>query len=173
MTFPNFAIRLANPDDAVELAALSIQVWLHTYATEGIRRSIAEYVLGEFTPEKVRAEINAPDKTILTAHVDGHLVGFALLNHHSACEFADDISCELDRLYVQAHFARKGIGSALLAACLDDVKNRGPRRGLWLSMYTGNQTALAFYSRQGLRVCGSTFFEFGGERHENLVLVAE
>ena len=36
--------------DAPALAALSIQVWLDTYATEGVSDLIARYVLDEFTP---------------------------------------------------------------------------------------------------------------------------
>ncbi len=30
-------IREAKPEDCVDLAVLSLQVWLHTYATKGIR----------------------------------------------------------------------------------------------------------------------------------------
>jgi hypothetical protein len=34
-------IRNAKKTDSINLAALSIQVWLHTYATEGIRKEIS------------------------------------------------------------------------------------------------------------------------------------
>jgi hypothetical protein len=42
-------IRQGQHRDAVNLSALAIQVWLHTYATEGISSLISHYVLSEFT----------------------------------------------------------------------------------------------------------------------------
>lgn len=55
-------IRTANVSDSANIAALSIQVWLDTYATEGIRQNISKYVLEKFTEERV-SEIIASDQT--------------------------------------------------------------------------------------------------------------
>jgi len=42
-------IREAKPEDCVDLAVLSLQVWLHTYATKGIREKISRFALNTFT----------------------------------------------------------------------------------------------------------------------------
>jgi hypothetical protein len=34
------------------MAVLAMQVWLHTYATEGISQVISDYVLAQLTPEQ-------------------------------------------------------------------------------------------------------------------------
>ena len=41
-------IRKALQSDCLDLAALSLQVWLHTYATKGIRSQISQYALSHF-----------------------------------------------------------------------------------------------------------------------------
>lgn len=51
---------LAGPTDAANLAALSIEVWLHTYARDGIRQAFSDYVLREFTAERFAAHIADP-----------------------------------------------------------------------------------------------------------------
>jgi hypothetical protein len=40
-------LRNAVVSDAESLSALGIQVWLHTYATQGVRANIAKYVLAK------------------------------------------------------------------------------------------------------------------------------
>ena len=45
-------IRSAVAQDAEQIAALGMQVWLHTYATAGVSREMAQYVLKEFTAAK-------------------------------------------------------------------------------------------------------------------------
>jgi hypothetical protein len=45
-------IRAGRTGDVDRLAVLAAQVWLHTYATDGINDEIAQYVLSELRPEK-------------------------------------------------------------------------------------------------------------------------
>lgn len=42
-------IRVARKQDAINLAVLSMQVWLETYAQEGIRSEYSHHVLNTFT----------------------------------------------------------------------------------------------------------------------------
>ncbi len=47
-------VRNAAYADCKELSVLSIYVWLHTYAKEGIDAKVSEFVLSEFIPQRSR-----------------------------------------------------------------------------------------------------------------------
>ena len=163
-------IRLAQPADAKNLAALAIQVWLHTYAYNGIRSLLSDYVFTEFTEEKFLQLIAAPDQCILVAEVNAHLVGYARLHFGAARSDVLHTSTELATLYVQEHFTRRQIGTALLAACAQQASQRCDNPAFWLTVNHQNTRAISFYEKLGYAKCGTFFFELGDERHENFVL---
>ncbi|STR45819.1 GNAT family N-acetyltransferase [Iodobacter fluviatilis] len=158
--------RPATAADAQNLAALAIQVWLHTYATSGIRQDISAYVLSAFTPDKFTTLINDPRYQLLITEINQHLVAYAQIDFASEDqpEFG---SVELQTLYVQEAFTGQGLGSKLLAYCEEIIADRT----YWLSSNSNNHRAIAFYARQGFVQHGVTYFEFGGNQYENKVLV--
>ncbi|PRC92272.1 GNAT family N-acetyltransferase [Solimicrobium silvestre] len=163
-------IRLADLADASNLAALGIQVWLHTYATSGIHQAISDYVLAEFTAEKFQQLLIAPDHIVLIAEKNAHLVGYAVLKLDARCNDVSHTSTELVTLYVQEHFTRQNIGTALLSACADYAQQSTGSALLWLSVNQNNTRASTFYHQHGFRKYGVTYFEIGSERHANDIL---
>jgi dATP pyrophosphohydrolase len=162
-------IRYATSRDAASIAALGMQVWLHTYATEGISPIIAEYILEEFTAAKIASLIDDPGMSILVAGIDRNMVGYVLVHHDSTCDAADSTT-EIATLYVQEHFVRRGIGTELLHAAQTEARRRTGSRRVWLTANVRNTNALRFYEREGFRYVGTEYFELGAERHENHVL---
>lgn len=165
------SIRQATPADAEILAAMATQVWLHTYATEGISTVIARYVLAEFSAAKFAAIVSHEHSAVLVAEVNAHAVGYALLNVGAACVSGGSF-VEVASLYVQEHFTGKGIGSALLRECQELAQQRTGSAAVWLTVNAKNYPAIAFYKKHGLAQTGTTYFELGGEKHENHVLVS-
>jgi ribosomal protein S18 acetylase RimI-like enzyme len=165
------SIRPGTPADIECLAALAIQVWLHTYATDGIRSTIARYVLAEYTPEHFAHILTNPSLLLLVAEVNHHLVGYALIAFDAACPTEPEGDVELVTLYVQEHFAGQGIGTALLATSREYVRERTGSDALWLTVNARNERAIAFYCSRSFVQAGSTNFEFGGEQHLNHVMI--
>lgn len=159
--------RLATADDALCIGALGTQVWLDTYATEGIRPALAQEVLDHFAPAAINATLTHPDVSVIVAERAGHLVGFAQIrNGVDNPKIPGDSSAELERLYVQERFAGKGIGSQLLACSEELVRELGAS-ALWLTVWVGNARALAFYPRQNYEDAGVSSYCFNNETHEN------
>jgi ribosomal protein S18 acetylase RimI-like enzyme len=157
-------IRSATENDSLNLAALSIQVWLDSYATNGIRKEISKYVLSTFTKQYFIEILNCPKYRILVFIENDHLVGYILANLQSI--YRDDLDgYEIEKLYVQQHFQGKGIGRALLS---EMSKRHGGT--YWLSTWKHNQKAIGFYKHLGFLDIGSKIFELDGEFHENRVL---
>lgn len=164
---PHIIIRDAIPEDAVCIGVLGMQVFLDTYATEGIRRSIADEVLQAFAPQTIAQLIAQPGISLVVAQVNGHLVGFAQIKlnaRHSMIDAAD--AAELQRLYIQERFTGCGLGYQLLQAA-EQHAARGGAELLWATVWVGNERALGFYPRRGYEVLGSPTYTFQGETHGN------
>ena len=73
----SFRIRRGQHKDASALAALATQVWLQTYATEGVTPDIAGYVLSEVTPARYLAVLDTPASHLFVAEQGQGLVGIA------------------------------------------------------------------------------------------------
>ena len=165
------SIRQATAADALNLAALAIQVWLHTYATGGIRSALSGYVLSEYTEAHFLGLLADPGHLLLLAEVDHHLVGYADLAFASPCATEPGLRTELATLYIQEHFTGQGIGGRLMSACARHARERCGSPDFWLSVYHLNERAITFYRKHGLEERGSFFFEFGGERHKNFIFL--
>ncbi|RQO45145.1 hypothetical protein DBV14_24145 [Variovorax sp. KBW07] len=167
---PQISVRSAVEADAHTLAALAIQVWLGTYATEGVNDLLARYVLETFTPAKFAGWVKDADACLLVAEVDEHLVGYALLRFGAMQPLVSEAGAELCTLYVQEPFTGAGVGSALLSKAVSSVRERTGTDALWLSVNVKNRRACGFYEKHGFAEKGRTHFVLGEGRHENLVL---
>ncbi|WP_374599867.1 N-acetyltransferase family protein [Niveibacterium sp.] len=161
-------IRPAKTRDATRIAALGIQVWLHTYATSGVSGVMADYVLREFSETRLVEKIEDPQRLVLIAEDADHLLGYAVL--HFAAPQAD-LHTELETLYVQAHSHGQGIGRALLVEARSAAARGNGSSAIWLTVNARNDRAIAFYQRQGFVEIGETDFMLGGTPHRNLVMV--
>lgn len=169
-TSTSTAVRPAAAADAHALAALSLQVWLSTYATEGVSDLLARYVFDTFTPASFTALAEDPRAALRVAEVDGQLVGYALVRFGAEQALEPACDTELCRLYVQEPFTGAGIGAALLEAARTAARERTGRDALWLAVNARNRRASRFYEKQGFVVKGRTWFALGEARHENHVL---
>lgn len=164
---PNIIIREAIAEDALCIGVLGMQVFLDTYATEGIRSSIANEALQAFAPHAIAALIAQPGTSLLVAETNGHLIGFAQIKlnaSHSMIDTAD--AAELQRLYLQERFTGCGLGYQLLQAAEQNAARNGAAL-LWATVWVGNERALGFYPRRGYALLGSPTYSFQGETHGN------
>ena len=157
-------IRKIKESDFHNLAALSIQVWLHTYATDGIQDTISKFVLNQFTPEYFKNIFKSKHQNLLVAIIDNHLVGFITIDLDSHCTIDDYQGYEVVTLYVQEHFQGKGIGTQLLNAVMD---KHGLK--LWLHTWIHNEKGIVFYKNFGFKEIGTIPYYIEGEKHDNLV----
>ena len=166
----NPRIRIGLRTDAENLAALAIQVWLHTYATDGISSIISHYVLSEFTSERFLALLTSTSATVLVAKTNTNLIGYALVDPGVPCPASPSFTVQLATLYVQEHFAGKGVGAALLAVA-EALAAEHSNKPLWLNANATNNRAIAFYAKHGYTKVGVAQFRLGERDHENHVFV--
>lgn len=165
----DLSLRPATQSDVLTIAVLGLQVFMDTYATEGVRDAIAREALASFAPETIAALLERPDTVFLLAESNQHLVGFAqvsLQTDHSLV--GDQHAAELKRLYVQEPFAGRGVGWQLLRRAEIEASTRGASK-LWATVWVGNSRALLFYPRQSYENLGSTVHHLQAETHRNIL----
>lgn len=160
-------IRAASPQDALCIGVLGMQVFLDTYATQGIRSAIATEALQAFAPATISRLMTEPGSALVVAETNGHLVGFAQIKLRAGHAMLPSSNvAELQRLYIQERFTGRGIGYQLLQAGEQHAAMAGASL-LWATVWVGNERALGFYPRRGYELLGSPTYTFQGETHEN------
>jgi len=164
----NIIIRKAKLEDACNIAMLKIQVWLHTYAIDGIESEYAEYLNAEITKEKTEAIIINSQKQLFLAEKEGRIIGCYQLDFDTSCPVNEIQDPELSVLYLSPHFQGKGIGKELLLHVEAELK-QAEYSSLWLTAYHENKQAIDFYKRQNYLIKGKCYFEMGNSKYENWV----
>ena len=165
----DITFRPALAADALCIGVLGTQVFLDTYATGGIRPSLARETLAQMSTATVSALLTSPRYRFIVVERDDHMIAFAQLTVDSTQKLLPTRpAAELNRLYVQEPFTGTGVGSALLAQAEALARAEGAR-ALWLNAWIGNHRALAFYERRAYRDIGASIYAFENEEHENRV----
>lgn len=157
-------IRKAIQSDCSNLAALSLQVWLHTYATNGIRQQISHYALSTFTEKHFIELLEQTSIDIRIYEEAGRLMGLVVVDLDSTFNGKAETGYEVVHLYVSQHAQGRGIGSQLLKEieCLHGLP-------IWLTTWVKNNGAIEFYKKLGFHIIGELNFNLEGELHRNHV----
>jgi diamine N-acetyltransferase len=162
--------RLAVPGDAVTVAALAVQVFLDTYATEGVRPDLAIEAFETYGVEAFAKRLAEPPRAFILAETGTGLVGYAeVLLSPLPAPAGGLTGAELVRLYVQPAAQRHGIGRALLSR-MEQAVAAANLAAVWLTAWEGNFNARAFYSRLGYADVGATTYTFQGNDYPNRVI---
>ena len=161
------SFRSATEADARCLHALGTQVFLETYATAGIRESLAREAQAQFSVAAFQRQLANPAVRILLAERKDHLVAFAQISLGATHVLLSPApAAELSRLYVQSPFIGRSVGTRLIRR----AEALGIAEGaaiLWLTAWVGNARAITFYASRGYQELGVTEYVFEGEHYEN------
>lgn len=165
-------LRSATEDDAASLAALSIEVWIGTYLRRGVGITFADYVLTEYTADRMRAHIADPEQVVLVSeNMDGP-DGCVRVALDAVPPLAACWGAEIATLYVQPRHHGRGIGRALLDDAFTQCRAHGIN-DVWLTVNAENTSAIGFYRALGFRTIGQTEFVIDGTGYPNEVMVRD
>jgi ribosomal protein S18 acetylase RimI-like enzyme len=169
----SITIREAELGDAENIAVLKQQVWISTYAVEGIRKEFSDYVLSEFTLPKVQQGILDGGTKTLIAVVDGHVIGCVEVVANLVCPVQPTAgSSEISVLYVLERFCGIGVGQLLLDEAFVLMRSFSVTT-TWLTVYHQNDRAINFYRKNHFEQVGTTNFEMGGNEYENYIMIRQ
>jgi GNAT superfamily N-acetyltransferase len=164
--------RKANTADVLKLSILFKQVYIQTYGIEGVSDEFANFVVQQFSIEKLDTKIKQYPDNMIVAVYKNNLVGVAEIEFEKQCPVNNIIAPELNKLYILEWFCGKGIGYRLLAEAEKAVKASGSRE-LWLWVLETNERAVSFYERQNYICIGHASFKMEVNSYENKVMLKQ
>jgi ribosomal protein S18 acetylase RimI-like enzyme len=76
---------------------------------------------------------------------------------------------ELVRLYVLREWLGRGVGEALMRACVDEARRAG-HATIWLGVWERNGRAQAFYRKWNFRAVGEHVFQLGYDPQKDILM---
>ena len=144
-------IRPAEERDLPRVGELLLQV---NEVHHTIRPDLFKTNARKYNDAELRAVFQNPDAPVFVYEIDGEVLGYAfckiLKNLHSG-NLVPITSLYLDDLCVDSAARERGIGTALYRFVLDYAKRIGCHN-VTLNVWEGNDAALAFYRKCGMKV---------------------
>src|SRR5579863_6235486 len=119
-------IQVAGPEDAALVADVSRRTFYDTFARYNTEENMRMYLDEQFPRERQMAEVGAPGRVFLLAFYGDEPAGYASLRLGEPPHgLVDEHAIEIVQLYSEQKMIGKGVGSALMQACLDVARQQG------------------------------------------------
>lgn len=173
MSIPRFAIRRASPADAAALAPFAARCFEQAFGAQNNPEDLAAHLAKSFGVAQQTEELQHPDYvTLLAAAANDQLAGYAQLRRQPAPACVNtDRPAELRRFYVGGAWHGSGLAAQLMQATIAAARDRLGAASLWLSVWTENPRAVAFYAKHGFHIAGSADFWVGADRQTDHIMV--
>jgi ribosomal protein S18 acetylase RimI-like enzyme len=167
---PDVTIRRANTDDAGLLAELGARTFSETFAADNSPEDMAAYLASSFNLAQQTTELADTASTFFIAEVGGVAAGYAMLHAGESAEGIEGAKpVELVRLYVSREWYGRGVGEALMRACVDEARQAG-HETIWLGVWERNGRAQAFYRKWNFRAVGEHVFQLGTDAQTDILM---
>ncbi|WP_396625380.1 GNAT family N-acetyltransferase [Luteitalea sp.] len=169
----SWAIRPAGPGDAGMLATFGWRVFVETYGHGVGSAQMQAYLSEHYTPDATARVLADPDvhTLVVTGASSEDWFGYAQIRRAPVPECVPErAALQIWRFYVDRPWHGRGVAAALMAACLEAVREQGAPAA-WLMVWEHNARALAFYRKHGFDVVGQEIFRLASEEHIDPVLV--
>ena len=146
----NPTVRPAGERDLPRVGELLLQV---NEVHHKIRPDLFKTNARKYTDDQLRAIFRDPDAPVFVYETDGEVLGYAfcILQTRRGNNLVDGKTLYLDDLCVDEAARGRGIGTALYRYVLDYAKRIGCHN-VTLNVWEGNDAALAFYRKCGMKV---------------------
>ena len=144
-------VRPATSADALPVTLLSRQSFHDTFAAFNTKEDMDLFMADSFSEEKLLSEFDEPAHLFLVAEENNALLGYAKLVKDATHDgLLPPPAIEISRIYAAKTAIGKGVGKALMQACLQTAKDQHYST-IWLGVWEKNERAIAFYQQFGFK----------------------
>ncbi len=185
MSQPEITIRAARPEEYLLLSEFGRRTFEVYFSAPNTPENMSAYLAEAFNPDRQAAELADPAGVYLLAEIEGELAGYAHLHLGppvlESCELAasalhanlpDSPAIEIVRIYADPPWIGRGVGPALMQACLDTARSRECDL-VWLGVWEHNPRAQAFYHKWGFEKIGAHTFMLGDDPQTDWIMARQ
>jgi diamine N-acetyltransferase len=163
-------VRRAIVADADAVAALAVRL-LPLGCPETKPEDLAAYIAAELTPARFCQHIEDSNIVVLLGEHGTTLAGYMLIALRSANALIASPHCvEFRKLYVDPAHHGRGVADRLMREALALIETTGGQP-VWLSCFSENFRAQAFYKKHGFGVIGEQVFQMGNDPQRDFVML--
>ncbi len=171
----SYLIREAQRSEIPKLAELGKRLFVQTFEGLYSHENMADFLNKVHSPARVTADWDSGCVFWMAASVgqggsSDEWVGYCKAGPLKVpVETGDRSTLELRQIYIDRDHHRQGIGARFMQLFLELCHTR-QIQDAYVSCWTENQNALAFYSRHGFEVVGTYDFMIGQHRDRDHIL---
>lgn len=163
-------VKKANTEDLEILQQVSRETFYETFSKHNSEEEMQKYLAESFSSEKLLKELNTQDSQFFIAWENENPVGYFKINTGQAqTELQDEISLEIERIYVKSSFQGKKVGQLLYDKALEAAREQG-KKYIWLGVWEENQRAVSFYRKNGFIEFDKHIFRLGNDEQIDLMM---
>ncbi len=157
------SIRSAGPDDRELIADMSRQTFYETFAAHNSKENMDKFMMEQFSADLLMQEVGAEGNIFLLAYDGDEPAGYVRLReNNNPPELENANAIEIARIYATASSIGKGVGKALMQACISTGLAK-KKEVLWLGVWEHNQRAIDFYMKWGFEKFATHLFLLGDD----------
>jgi ribosomal protein S18 acetylase RimI-like enzyme len=163
-------ISQASIADMKTIQLIGRQTFSETFASANTKADMDHYLAQNFSDEKVASELSNTDSLFYIACIDEKPIGYLKLNVGAAqTELQEEVSVEIERIYVLQAYHGKRVGQALYQKALDTAIQHG-KTNLWLGVWEENHRAIQFYIKNGFVPFDKHIFKLGADEQVDILM---
>jgi GNAT superfamily N-acetyltransferase len=167
---PDVSIRYATIDDAALLGEMGKTTFNDAFGADNDPEHLKVYLETAFSVEQQTKELIDAANRFIIAEVDGEPAGYTKLSTGPAPDCITGANpLEVARLYSHQKWLGKGVGAALMEACIREAQQHG-NDVLWLGTWDRNARGIAFYKKWGFTIVGTHIFMVGDDPQTDYLL---
>jgi len=163
-------VTTTSQEDFKTIQRVAKETFFETFSGSNTEEDMQKYLAENFSDENIKAELANPESLFFVAWEREIPVGYLKVNTGNAqTELKDEISLEIERIYVKSEFHGKKVGQLLYDKALEVAINQ-KKSYIWLGVWEENAKAIRFYEKNGFVVFDKHVFKFGNDEQIDLMM---
>ena len=152
------------------LRAISVQTFTETFAHQNSESDMQKYVSENLSIKQLSKELNTKGSYFYFLKLNSDIIGYLKLNTGEAqTELKNNISLEIERIYIKQEFHGKQFGQLLLDKAIEIAKEN-QHHYIWLAVWELNLKAIAFYKKHNFVEFDKHVFKLGDDEQIDLMM---
>jgi ribosomal protein S18 acetylase RimI-like enzyme len=152
------------------LRNISVQTFTETFAHQNSESDMRKYVSENLSIEQLSKELNTKGSSFYLLKLNSDMIGYLKINTGKAqTELKNDISLEIERIYIKQEFHGKNIGKQLLDKAIE-IANEHHYQYIWLAVWELNLKAIAFYKKHSFVEFDKHVFKLGDDEQIDIMM---